>query len=338
VTGVVEESSASVAAQGVADHTTYRLGVKLSGDAETMYTIFGREGSNMTFPPAFQVADPFGTNVSPSPTLGDHCSLWDPGPIRVFLYHVYCILSWSLRQIGGVNPQFYPMGKKSKFDSWLTVGLTTGDSSSALGSVGESFDGWSETKGLTTSDGGIFWMDPRNGPSMKKPYGASGSEDWWAKQHAAAHIVIAQLTVAKGSSFDAQVNIQGHTKTGGNCESLQCSGNRHKRTMAERDCACCLCRASGWSPVPRRASRQKLAVQRNTGGRCTRLPRKLQALHTEIENFDMDCGECESCCYIRQHGSSRVQAQLAGAVATPSCSNMYVCLVSPPGIDILYMA
>ena len=160
VTGVVEESSASVAAQGVADHTTYRLGVKLSGDAETMYTIFGREGFNMTFPPAFQVADPFGTNVSPSPTLGDHCSLWDPGPIRVFLYHVYCILSWSLRQIGGVNPQFYPMGKKSKFDSWLTVGLTTGDSSSALGSVGESFDGWSETKGLSTSDGAVFWMDP----------------------------------------------------------------------------------------------------------------------------------------------------------------------------------
>ena len=78
VTGVVEESSASVAAQGVADHTTYRLGVKLSGDAETMYTIFGREGSNMTFPPAFQVANPFGTNVSPSPTLGDQCSLWGP--------------------------------------------------------------------------------------------------------------------------------------------------------------------------------------------------------------------------------------------------------------------
>ena len=89
VTGVVEESSASVAAQGVADHTTYRLGVKLSGDAETMYTIFGREGSNMTFPPAFQVANPFGTNVSPpSPALGDQCSLWGPGLIHVLAYHM----------------------------------------------------------------------------------------------------------------------------------------------------------------------------------------------------------------------------------------------------------
>ena len=91
VTGVVEESSASVAAQGVADHTTYRLGVKLSGDAETMYTIFGREGSNMIFPPAFQVANPFGTNVSPpSPALGDQCSLWGPrAHTRVSIPHVY---------------------------------------------------------------------------------------------------------------------------------------------------------------------------------------------------------------------------------------------------------
>ena len=120
----------------------------------------------------------------------------------------------------------FGINKQAKYDSWLTVGLTVGNDRTyrgtyPLGSVGEQFSAWSETKGLSMSDGGIFWLDPRQGPSMENPYGASGRKDWWAKQHPAANIVIAQLTVAKDSSFIAQINCQGHTKTGGNCESLQ---------------------------------------------------------------------------------------------------------------------
>jgi len=57
--GVVE-----AVGQGIPGYTTYRLSLQLSGDAGNVYTIFGRENDKMSFPPAYQVAAPFGANVS----------------------------------------------------------------------------------------------------------------------------------------------------------------------------------------------------------------------------------------------------------------------------------
>jgi hypothetical protein len=51
------------ATQGKPGHTTYRLALDLANDAANVYTIFGRKGHPMSFPPAFQVSRPFGAHV-----------------------------------------------------------------------------------------------------------------------------------------------------------------------------------------------------------------------------------------------------------------------------------
>ena len=51
------------ATQGVPGYTTYRLALDLANDAANVYTIFGRQGEPMSFPPAFQVSRPFGAHV-----------------------------------------------------------------------------------------------------------------------------------------------------------------------------------------------------------------------------------------------------------------------------------
>ena len=119
----------------------------------------------MNFPPAFQQATPFGANT------------------------------------GGTNPAFWTVMAGAEFDSWLTVGITDGDSSGALSSIGIDFDAWTETGGLGTSDGAVFWMSPDDGP-------AAGTD-----------AVVAQLTVAQGSSGTASMGMQGRSSSGADWQS-----------------------------------------------------------------------------------------------------------------------
>ena len=87
---------------------------------------------------------------------------------------------------GGVNAAFAAVMPQSQFDSWLTVrqpaaqpwkqprshanacvtqvGITDGDSSGALGSIGIDWDRWSQRSGLRTDNGAIFWMNPSDAP------------------------------------------------------------------------------------------------------------------------------------------------------------------------------
>jgi hypothetical protein len=51
------------ATKGKPGYTTYRLALNLANDAANVYTIFGRKGHPMSFPPAFQVVRPFGVHV-----------------------------------------------------------------------------------------------------------------------------------------------------------------------------------------------------------------------------------------------------------------------------------
>ena len=64
--GVVEAQSVvgSKDGKGIPGYTTYRLSLQLSGDAANVYTIFGKKNAAMSFPAAYQVVAPFGTNVS----------------------------------------------------------------------------------------------------------------------------------------------------------------------------------------------------------------------------------------------------------------------------------
>ena len=91
--------------------------------------------------------------------------------------------------------------------------MTNGESTTALGIIGADVNSWSEAKGLTTEDGAIFWMNPGDGPSVTDANGKAGTNT------PIGNIVVAQLTVKSGTSFDARLNCQGHTNHGDNWES-----------------------------------------------------------------------------------------------------------------------
>ena len=110
----------------------------------------------MKIPPAYQVPSPFGATV------------------------------------GGVNPLFFSMKPEAQYDSWLTVGKTTGDSKSELSIIGIDAKKWTAQAGLNVINGAVFWMNPQKGPT--------GS------------VVLAQLTVPTTYSGTAVVNMQGKDK------------------------------------------------------------------------------------------------------------------------------
>ena len=100
--------------------------------------------------------------------------------------------------IAGVNPAFFAFMADAQYDSWITVGFTESDTTNAISSIGLNFTTWTETTPLTTSDGSIFWMTPTDGPDFATT----------------PVVVIAQLTVATGTSFDAMVSVQGAAASG----------------------------------------------------------------------------------------------------------------------------
>ena len=58
-----------------------------------------------------------------------------------------------------VNPQFFAFSPDCEFDSFVTIGLdgpalTPG----ALSTVGISFDQWTESSGISTENGAVFFM------------------------------------------------------------------------------------------------------------------------------------------------------------------------------------
>ena len=167
--GVVE-TTATTGTGPAKGMTTYKLALKLGSDAGNVYTIFGDENRPMSFPPAFQIPTPFGVNIA------------------------------------GVNPAFFPLGKGSQFDSWLTVGMVNGEASNSLSTIGLDFKHWSTESGLSTTNGAVFWMNPKEGPSTADCDGLKG------KSNSAGDVVIAQLTVPTGKPYEAIVNCQGHTK------------------------------------------------------------------------------------------------------------------------------
>ena len=121
-----------------------------------MYTIFGDASNDMVIPAGYQEVAPFGANT------------------------------------GGVNAAFVSVSPTAAFDSWLSVGITDGDASGALGSVGIDFSAWTDTAGATINNGAVFWMAPTDGPAGKA--------------------VVAQITTS--GDFDAVINAQGRSSGG----------------------------------------------------------------------------------------------------------------------------
>jgi hypothetical protein len=50
--------------------------------------------------------------------------------------------------VGGVNPQLMQMMPDAAFDSWLTIGMTEGDNTGAMSSIGVPFTAWTEDSPL----------------------------------------------------------------------------------------------------------------------------------------------------------------------------------------------
>ena len=135
---------------------TFRLTVTLGGGAKNMYTIIGSAKGTLSVPAAYQTPN-FGVNF------------------------------------GGVKKGIIDQVKAAGYDSWLTVGIT--DGSSGLGSAGINWKAWTASKGMTTKDGGVFWMNP-------------------AKSTAKGTAVVAQLTVAKTYKGTVQMGVIGTDSKG----------------------------------------------------------------------------------------------------------------------------
>ena len=92
--------------------------------------------------------------------------------------------------IGGHPPIHSKMNSDSRYDSWLTIGVTDGNDG-LLSSIGIDFTKWSETTSEVVSDGAVFAMNPLKMP-RRKDY------------------VIAQITIPTHVTEQLKANVQGH--------------------------------------------------------------------------------------------------------------------------------
>jgi len=139
------------------------------------YAVFGDPNDELYVPPAYQYGLPFGTSV------------------------------------GSPDPVFFAQAPLLVLDSFLTIG---DEDARTITSVGLSWDDWTATTPLRTSNGAVFMIDPQMGPRGK--------------------IRVARLTVAATSIV--QLSFQGalHALTGSvvwrlprQRASLLCSGTGH---------------------------------------------------------------------------------------------------------------
>eukprot|EP01048_Picozoa_sp_COSAG05_P026556 COSAG05_NODE_7309_length_829_cov_1.257534_1_plen_276_part_11 len=181
---------------GIDGYSTYRLSVELTDLAENLHTVKGREGVNMSFPPAWQIPDPLGVNY------------------------------------GGAFSYQTDIESKSAFDSWITLGITGGDVYGELRVEGfGDGSGWVKFGScLTTNPGcleeldGAGWTLEEFGSALvlndnttiaylnpdDSPVGDGGNRT----------IVLAQLTLpgdnSAGNYWEAQVHLRGKPTSDGN--------------------------------------------------------------------------------------------------------------------------
>ena len=143
---------------GVPGFTTYQLAVAQTGKLTSIYSVGGSVDSTLKMPAAFQVAPPFGVDVA------------------------------------GVGQKYLGYNNASKYDSWLTVGLVSGDPSQQIGQQGLNFRGWTQSAGLV-STGSVFWKDPSQAPATAK-------------------VQVAQITVPSSTFWQASLLVKAKTASG----------------------------------------------------------------------------------------------------------------------------
>jgi len=147
---------------GIEGYTTYQLSLIINNDnVKDIYAIYGSDENDacpMDIPAAYQGNTVFNNNI------------------------------------GGVNPELISINSDSEFDSWLTIGLTDGDPSNKLSTIGIDFNSWTDINGIYTTNGAVFVMDPEENIIQGNEY------------------IVAQLTIPNDISYDISLNAQGKKK------------------------------------------------------------------------------------------------------------------------------
>tara|TARA_B100000131_G_scaffold52328_1_gene47030 strand:+ start:286 stop:1059 length:774 start_codon:yes stop_codon:yes gene_type:complete len=140
------------------DYSTYKLSLVIDDEyVENIYAIYGDDKSTLEIPSAYQ-----------SGVLNNN--------------------------LGGVPDNIRSILPETILDSWLTIGITNGDTQNNLGSVGINFQIWDEKNGIITDNGAIYVTDPNQILSDTNEY------------------LIAQLTLKNNQEHRLKINVQGHIK------------------------------------------------------------------------------------------------------------------------------
>jgi len=115
-------------------YTVYEISLELKNLHSNIYAIYGNSENNMIIPAAYQLKDHQGANI------------------------------------GGINPLLRQFVPESKYDSWLTIGLTDGNSIGQVDVIGVDFNSWTDTNNLVVNNGAIFLDDPLEQISETKKY------------------------------------------------------------------------------------------------------------------------------------------------------------------------
>ena len=113
-------------------YTTYEVSLEVKDLNSNIYAIYGTSTNIMSIPPAYQMQEYQGANI------------------------------------GGINPLLINYMPDSRYDSWLTIGLTDGDPIGQVDAIGIDFSSWNENNPLIINDGAIFLDDPLQQISQKK--------------------------------------------------------------------------------------------------------------------------------------------------------------------------
>lgn len=146
---------------GIDGYTTYRLSlvIKPNMNVKNIYALYGNSNDNSVtyLPPAYQSVSEINNNI------------------------------------GGVEPFVINLNPDANYDSWLTIGITEGDTNNRLSTIGIDFDSWTSNTELNIDNGAVFVIDPELNIVNDNEY------------------VIGQLTLLTDSEFTAIVNVQGKT-------------------------------------------------------------------------------------------------------------------------------
>ena len=115
-------------------YTVYEISLELKNLHSNIYAIYGNSENNMIIPAAYQLKDHQGANI------------------------------------GGINPLLRQFVPESKYDSWLTIGLTDVNSIGQVDVIGVDFNSWTDTNNLVVNNGAIFLDDPLEQISETKKY------------------------------------------------------------------------------------------------------------------------------------------------------------------------